>query len=100
MPRSCPIGPKLLPLATVKRYEKQAAAQGVSKVARSPRGFLSAYKDAELDPWWCQRRAAFIKRHMAQVRKRGELLWDKKGRPTRRHLALIMWGYSPTRGRL
>jgi len=27
-------------------------------------------------------------------------LWDSKGRPTRKHLELIMWGYSPDRDRL
>ena len=94
---SCPIGPKMMSLSAVKRFEAQAADQGVSKVARSGRGFLTAYKQGELDPWWCKRRAAFIKRHMAQVRKRREPLWKPDGTPTRRHLALIMWAYSPSR---
>lgn len=92
--RACRRGPKMLPLATVKRFEVEAARKGVSKVARSRRGFLPAYKKGALDPEWCARRAAFIKRHMAQVKRRGESLCEN-GAPTRRHLALIMWAYSP-----
>lgn len=97
MPKLCPIGPRLLSLAVVTRFEREARAQGVSEVARSLRGFLTAYKNGKLDSQWCRRRAAFIKRHMAQVRKRNEPLWNAQGRPTRRHLALVMWAYSPTR---
>ncbi len=74
-------------------------AEGVSKVARSTRGFLTAYRNDEIDDWWVQRRQNFIRRHMAQVKKRNEPLWEK-GHPTRRHLALIAWAYSPTRSRL
>jgi len=40
---------------------------------------------------WAQRRNNFIKRHLA----RKNPLW-RKGKPTRQHLALIAWGYSPT----
>lgn len=87
----------MMKLSAVRKFEKQAAEQGVSKVARSDRGFLTAYKRGDLDEWWCRRRAAFVKRHMAQVRKRKEPLFDKDGKPTRRHLALIMWAYSPSR---
>jgi hypothetical protein len=36
---------------------------------------------------------------MAQVKAHGEPLW-KDGVPTRRHLALIMWAYSPSPARL
>lgn len=76
---------------------------GVSKVARSPRGFLAAYKKAQgrperLSDTWDEKREAFIKRHMAQVKKRKEPLWETargKKQPTRRHLALIAWAYSP-----
>ena len=45
-------------------------------------------------PWW-QRRNEFIARHMAQVRKGGESLWDSSGNPTNRHLGLIAWAYTP-----
>jgi len=77
---------------------------GVSKVARSPRGFLAAYRRAKGNPdklsdAWDAKRSAFIKRHTAQVKKQGEKLW-KDGEPTRRHLALIAWAYSPNASRL
>lgn len=83
-----------LSLREVKRWEPLATARGVSKVARSPRGFLTAYKEGRIDPWWVNRRQGFINRHLAQLR-RGEPLWERDGTPTRRHLALIMWAYSP-----
>lgn len=62
----------------------------VSEVARSPRGFLTAYRRAgtsrNLSDKWKQRREGFIARHMAQYRKH----------PTyRRRLALIAWAYDP-----
>lgn len=88
-----------LPLDVVTAYLPLAKQLGVSVVARSPRGFLTAYQEAGGDPqdlsdWWRARREAFIARHMAQVKKRKEPLWED-GLPTRRHLALIMWAYSP-----
>lgn len=90
---------KFLPLATIKRYEVQAKKRGVSEVARGPNGFLPAYKRArsaaKLPDYWKAAREGFIARHMAQVEDRNEPLWDTDGRPSRRHLALIMWAYSP-----
>ena len=73
--------------------------KGVSEVARSPRGFLTAYKKAggkasALSDSWKAKREAFIARHMAQVKQNNEPLM-KDGKPTRRHLALIAWAYSP-----
>lgn len=88
-----------LPKAVVERAERVAKAQGVSEVARSPRGFLTAWKRDDLDTEWCRKREGFIERHMAQVRARREPLW-KNGQPTRRHLALVMWAYSPTPARV
>lgn len=93
-----------LSLATIDRYRPRMRALGVSKVARSSRGFLSAYRRAGGDPdklsdAWDARRDAFIRRHMAQVKARRESLWHD-GQPTRRHLALIAWAYSPTPARL
>lgn len=72
---------------------------GVSEVARSSRGFLTAYLSVGgdpdlLPPEWHAKRNAFIKRHMAQVDQRDEVLY-KNGLPTRRHLALVAWAYSP-----
>lgn len=90
--------------AVIARYRPLAVRLGVSSVARSPRGFLAAYRraggqPAKLSERWRRRREAFIARHMAQVRERGEPLWEG-GLPTRRHLALIMWAYSPSGSRL
>lgn len=90
-----------LPLEIVRAYEPVMRRWKVSEVARSPRGFLTAYKKAGGDPnklsdAWDRKRAAFIKRHMAQVKKRGEPLWRPTGVPTRRHLALIAWAFSPS----
>lgn len=94
-----------LSLATVNKYVPLAAKRGVSEVARSSRGFLAQYRRARgqgrsLDPWWANRRENFIKRHMAQVRGHGEALWKPDGTPSRRHLALIMWAYSPQASKL
>ena len=88
-----------LPMSAIRKYEPLMRAQDVSVVARSARGFLTAYKKAGGDPnklsdAWDKKREAFVKRHMAQVKKRKEKLW-KDGEPTRRHLALIAWAYSP-----
>jgi len=56
-----------------------ARALDVSRVARSPRGFVSAYRRAKtrrnLSPQWIARREAFVARHLAQVRARRETLW-------------------------
>lgn len=88
-----------MPLDLVLAFEKVAADLGVSKVARSPKGFLKVYKEGRIDDYWRKRRQNFIERHMAIVEKNNESLW-KNGYPTRRHLALIMWAYSPDLERL
>jgi hypothetical protein len=79
---------KWLPLAEVLKYEPEMERLGVSKVARSYRGFLTMYKvvksSSKVSPWWKNRRENFIRRHTAQY----------KIRPTyRRWLALIAWAY-------
>lgn len=89
-----------LPLATIDHHVPAMQRLGVSEVARSPRGFLAAYRAAggdatALSPAWRSRREGFIARHVAQVRERNEPLVDPRGNPTRRHLALIAWAYSP-----
>lgn len=93
-----------LKLSTVKRWEPEARRRGVSKVARSSRGFLSAYKRAgsasKLSDEWKRARHGFIARHMAQVKNRSEPLFKPNGSPTDRHLALIMWAYSPVASKL
>jgi hypothetical protein len=83
-----------IPLDLVLAFETVAADLGVSQVARGPKGFLKVYKEGRIDSYWRNRRQNFIKRHMAFVEKNNESLW-KNGYPTRRHLALIMWAYTP-----
>ncbi len=96
---------KYFPLSLIKPLEKEMKERGVSEVARSPRGFLTAYRKAggrkeRLSGWWQNRRDNFVDRHMAQVKKRDEALWDDDGRPSRRHLALIAWAYTPDKARV
>jgi hypothetical protein len=91
---------KFLPLSVILKLVAQMEQQGVSKIARSPRGFLTAYRRARgnhelLNDGWIARREAFIARHMAQLVLNNESLYDKSGNPTRRHLALVAWAYSP-----
>lgn len=92
---------KFLSVATIKKYIPLMEVKDVSEVARSPRGFLTAYLAAKgnlkkLGPEWIQKREAFIARHLAQVVNRDEQLFDAVDLPTRRHLALIAWAYSPS----
>lgn len=94
------VEPPYLSLAKVLRYEPIAEELGVSEVARASGGFIEQYERAEgrkveLTPWWRRHRAGFVARHMAQLEDNREALFTKKGLPTRRHLALIMWAYSP-----
>lgn len=82
----------MLSLKTIKKYEPEMREKGVSRVARSPRGFLSAYKRAgspdKLSDEWKRKRKAFLARHGAQYKKN----------PTRRHrLAMIAWADDPER---
>lgn len=89
-----------LPLRTIRAHLPAMAARGVSEVCRGPGGFLEAYQDARgnpdrLPPWWHARREAFIARMHGQVVRRCEPLYDQQGQPTRRHLALIAWAWSP-----
>lgn len=86
----------------IAQHEPAMRRQGVSTVARSPRGFLTAWKraggdPAKLSPAWRRRRAGFIARHETQRRRGREPLYAG-GQPTRRHLALIAWAWSPARG--
>jgi hypothetical protein len=89
-----------LDLAVVEAYVGRMRRAGVSKVARGRGGFLPAYRRAGGDPAklsaaWRQKRDAFIARHLAQARVNGEKLTRVDG-PSRRHLALIAWAYSPS----
>ena len=91
---------KPLPMSIISLYEPLARKLGVSTVARSSRGFLTAYKRASgrldrMTEAWRRKREAFIARHKAQALANDEPLWLKDGLPTRRHLAMIMWAWSP-----
>lgn len=82
-----------LKLSTIEQYEPEMIALRVSEVARSPRGFLAAYKDVggnpnRLHPAWLRKRNGFIARHLAQY---------KIDHGKRRRLALIAWAYDPER---
>lgn len=84
----------MLSLKTISKYEPEMKRLGVSKVARSSRGFLTAYKRAgspdKLSDDWKKKRSAFVARHGTQYKKH----------PTRRRrLALIAWGHDPERKR-
>ena len=99
-------------LADTEAFVPLMERTGTSKVARSYRGFYTAFQKAEGVPkkmgrthrdtpgrgdsymWW-ERRNEFVSRHMGQVEKRGEKLWKPNGNPTKRHLGLIAWAYTP-----
>lgn len=100
-----------LSLADCEFAERLAELWDVSPVARGDpsippedrrdEGFMVAYKNAggnprRLNNYWLRRREGFISRHMEQARLHGESLYESDGvTPTRRHLALMMWAYSP-----
>lgn len=90
-----------MPLDSIEEWRPLAKRRGVSKVARSPRGFLRAYQKAGGDPnrislHWRRRRQHFIARHMAQAAQNGEALWDiETDTPSNRGLALMMWAFRP-----
>jgi hypothetical protein len=103
---------KYLKLKTVNQAIPFIAAENVSEVARSRRGFIRAYRMVNgnskrlkqtLVPGrqltWDERRENFIRRHLAQARSNNEPFW-RDGFPTRRHLALVAWAYSPTPSKL
>jgi len=97
-----PVAPRPLPLSEIARWEHLMRCWGVSEVARSARGFLSAYKQAggdlgAMSDAWQRRRAGFIARHMEQMKGESTFV---DGLPSRRHLALVAWAYSPEPTRL
>jgi hypothetical protein len=101
------IDPPFLKLSVVERIEPIAHQRGVSEKARSGAGFLTAYKlnsgvasmlgrEPTSNKTWHEVRRNFINRHEQQAIKLGEGFWDKTGEPTRRHLMLMIWAYTPT----
>ena len=90
----------ILSLAQVLRWEGYAASRGVSKVARSSRGFVRALEQAgsvaKLPEGWRRERENFIARHRTQVVTFEADRWlDTSGLPTDHALALIMWAFWP-----
>lgn len=80
-----------LSLEEINKYEKQMQELKVAEVARSPTGFLNAYKrvcgDANKLPQdWRFVRKVVVVQHLALYRKNPTL---------RRKLALIAWAYMP-----
>lgn len=91
--------------AEIEPWVELARKWGVSEVALSSRGFWPAFKrargkftalgqDAHSGQAWRDRRNNFVARHLAQIKTKGEPLWVN-GLPTPRHLALIIWAYTP-----
>ena len=82
---------KYMILEEITKYIPEMKRLGIEMVARSPNGFLRAYKKAKgkpnrLSQSWHTRRYEFIKQHLAQY----------KVNPTaKKKLALIAWGYMP-----
>ena len=87
--------------AAAHAYESEAERLGVSRVARSSRGFMREYQSARTaarmrerplptgvtgGQTWGQKRNGFVARHLKKYREH----------PTYgRYLALIMWAYKP-----
>ena len=89
---------------TVTRLLPLIDEQGVSLVSRgftpsnqTEGGFLAAFYNGKLkklatkNQTWLERREGFIKRHWRDGRR----LYKGDGTPTRLHLALVSWAYSP-----
>lgn len=106
-----------LPIEVTIAAEPFAERLHVSAVARGevdgaggppgwPKSFMPAYRQAngqwrQLPLYWQRRRNAFVARHRAQGVEEGWWMKTETGwEPTRRHLALVMWAYSPTPRRL
>jgi hypothetical protein len=91
-------------LAIVETFVPVARELGICTGARHPRGFLAAYRRAggdhgKLPRKWLDLRSRTVAGLIAAARRASEPWWDH-GVPTRRHVALIMWAFSPTPRRL
>lgn len=93
-------------LSHIEMFEDDMKQKKVSKVSRE-RGFLKRYKEVQGKPHdmgyryknrthkWLHERENFIKRHLAQVIKKNEPLYDQNGMPTRRTLSFYAWAFDP-----
>lgn len=85
--------------AKVKKFLPEMKKRGVSKVARK-NGFTKIYLSGEnpklimatKNQSWDEKRHNFLKRQLASNNR----LFDANGNPSRFHLALIAWAYSPS----
>lgn len=118
MPRKIKASPyPFLDVRTITAHLPEIYDRNVSVVARGDGdkiGFLDVYRyDANGKPSqllnfkasknrsWLEKRDAYITRSLAGAMDTpAKDRWWKNGRPTRRHLALIVWAYSPTPRRL
>lgn len=87
---------RLLPMMDRLKVSTTARGRRVSTVTNE--GFLEVYLSgrslntaATRRQSWAERREDFLKRHIRQ----GHPLFDEDGHPTRYHLALVAWSYSP-----
>jgi hypothetical protein len=90
-------------LPEIDRRKVSLVARGKRRSRQTKKGFLQVWlKKESLDTLatkntsWKERRNGFIKRHL---KARGAL-WLRNGSPSKKHLALIAWGYSPDPKRL
>jgi hypothetical protein len=88
-----------LSLEDTLAFEPLARKKSISTKARSPSGFLTQFKRVngdfrKLNDYWWGRRQDFVARHMQQAKNNREAFL-KTGEMSPRHLALIMWAYSP-----
>lgn len=92
-----------LSVREVDRWIPMMLELGVSEVALSDRGFFLAYMEAgtarSLPVEWIEKRNAYVARRKAQIEKQNyPLYFDtgiNAGLPTRAHLSLISWAYTP-----
>ena len=102
-----------LKLNVIKKYEKYAdyynvarICRGLDKSTKTNEGFLVIYKKhkdhnklkqiyATKNTTWDKYRTNYLNAKIAQMKEYNIPLYDHKGIPTKMHIILIMWGYSP-----
>ena len=100
-------------IPAMEKYGVSKVARGITPSTQTDEGWVQAYIATGGNPVamaqrltgrndhesWMDRRKQFLARHLKKAKKDNEPLW-RNGEPTRRHLALVAWGYSPTISRL
>ena len=96
-------------IPAMHKKKVSTVARGMDKSTQTREGWVQAFIFCKGDPkqmakrltgrsdWetWKDRRMQFLSRHLKQIEDRNESLW-KNGQPSRHHLALVAWGYTPT----